>query len=137
MTRETFLVRLARTFFLIVGVFGASFVLAQGADAPPLRLPSAPAQQPAQQPAPPKPLLGAPTPARTPPPAPTPDPAQSKSPGSSLRVVDRIVAVVNEEVITSNELQIRLRIAESQLQRQNIALPARPVLTRQVLERMV
>jgi len=45
--------------------------------------------------------------------------------------------VVNDEVITSNELQARLRIAESQLKRQNIALPARPVLTRTVLERMI
>jgi peptidyl-prolyl cis-trans isomerase SurA len=63
--------------------------------------------------------------------------AAAKSPAAQLRVVDRIVAVVNDEVITNNELQSRLRIAEAQLRRQNIALPARPVLARQVLERMI
>lgn len=64
-------------------------------------------------------------------------PGAVKSPAAQPRVVDRIVAVVNDEIITSNELQSRMRIAETQLRRQNIALPARPVLARQVLERMI
>lgn len=53
------------------------------------------------------------------------------------RTLDRVVAVVNDEVITANELVGRLRVAEEQLKRQNITPPARDVLTRQVLEQMV
>lgn len=53
------------------------------------------------------------------------------------RLLDRVVAVVNDEVITLNELRARLAVAEQQLQRQNIALPPRAVLARQVLERMI
>jgi peptidyl-prolyl cis-trans isomerase SurA len=53
------------------------------------------------------------------------------------RTLDRIVAVVNDEVVTANELELRLRIAEQQLRRQNITLPPREVLRRQVLERII
>lgn len=53
------------------------------------------------------------------------------------RTVDRVVAVVNDEVITANELVGRLRVAEEQLRRQNILPPVRDVLTRQVLEQMI
>jgi len=66
-----------------------------------------------------------------------PQPRPSAERGESVRLLDRVVAVVNDEVITNNELQSRLAIAETQLRRQNIALPARPILTRQVLERMI
>ncbi len=61
----------------------------------------------------------------------------TKSLGTPGRLVDRIVAIVNDEIITGNELQIRLKVAEAQLKRQNIALPAPVVLRRQVLERMI
>jgi peptidyl-prolyl cis-trans isomerase SurA len=75
-------------------------------------------------------------------PAPEAAPVPAAAPGAAAKVdaprlVDRIVAIVNDEVITNNELQTRMHIAEAQLKRQNIALPARPVLTRQVLERMI
>ena len=53
------------------------------------------------------------------------------------RTVDRVVAVVNDEVITANELVGRLRVADEQLKRQNIKPPTRDVLTRQVLEQMI
>jgi peptidyl-prolyl cis-trans isomerase SurA len=53
------------------------------------------------------------------------------------RTIDRVVAVVNDEVITANELVGRLRVADEQLRRQNIKPPARDVLTRQVLEQMI
>jgi peptidyl-prolyl cis-trans isomerase SurA len=52
-------------------------------------------------------------------------------------LVDRIVAVVNKEVITLNELDERTDQAERDLQRQHIAAPERGVLQRQVLERLV
>lgn len=50
---------------------------------------------------------------------------------------DRIVAVVNDEVVTLYELQNRLAMALGQLRRQGTPLPPRDVLERQMLERMV
>ena len=50
---------------------------------------------------------------------------------------DRIVAVVNDEVITLNELQGSLGRAIDQLQRQRTPLPPRAELEKQMLERMV
>jgi peptidyl-prolyl cis-trans isomerase SurA len=50
---------------------------------------------------------------------------------------DRIVAVVNDEVVTLYELRSRLDAALSQLKRQGTPLPQREVLERQVLERLV
>jgi peptidyl-prolyl cis-trans isomerase SurA len=63
--------------------------------------------------------------------------AAQTRPGATTRPLDRIVAVVNDEVITQVELQARVAIAEQQLRRQRINPPARDVLTRQVLERMI
>jgi peptidyl-prolyl cis-trans isomerase SurA len=63
--------------------------------------------------------------------------AQTTARKPAPRTVDRVVAVVNDEVITANELVGRLRVAEDQLKRQNITPPARDVLTRQVLEQMI
>jgi peptidyl-prolyl cis-trans isomerase SurA len=122
MTSETLGAALARAICLCLSVIGAT-ALAQSneTEAPP-------AAQPADQSSAPPPQ----------PPAPSATPAAvAKTPGGSLRVVDRIVAVVNDEIITNNELSLRMRIAEAQLRRQNIALPVRAVLTRQVLERMI
>lgn len=51
--------------------------------------------------------------------------------------VDRIVAVVNDEVITQYELRSRLDSALGQLQRQGMSSPPRNVLEKQVLERLV
>ena len=56
---------------------------------------------------------------------------------SKPQAVDRIVAVVNDDVITARELQARQDIVESQLKRQGTALPGSEVLQRQVLDRMV
>lgn len=61
----------------------------------------------------------------------------AKAAPRSSTSLDRIVAVVNDEVITATELGLRLRIAEQQLRRQNIALPPTDVLQRQVLERII
>ena len=51
--------------------------------------------------------------------------------------VDRIVAVVNDEAITAFELRARLIKVESQLRGQNVQLPPRELLERQLLERMI
>ena len=47
------------------------------------------------------------------------------------------MAVVNDDVITAGELDYRVRLAESQLSRQRIAVPAADILRKQVLERVV
>ena len=63
--------------------------------------------------------------------------AAAATPRSTPRALDRIVAVVNDEVVTANELRARARIAEAQLRRQKIQPPSADVLERQVLERMI
>ena len=59
-------------------------------------------------------------------------PSSAKSP-----VADEIVAVVNTEVITRNELRARVTSVERGLQRQGTPLPPVDVLNRQVLEHMI
>ncbi len=51
--------------------------------------------------------------------------------------VDRIVAIVNDDVITSNDLSERVSLITRQLQRQGGQLPAPDVLSTQILERMI
>ncbi len=51
--------------------------------------------------------------------------------------VDRIVAVVNDEVITQNDLTERVNLVVRQLQRQGGQLPPADALSRQILERMI
>lgn len=66
--------------------------------------------------------------------------AASQSPSRQVREplpADRIVAVVNDEVITLHELRTRLDLALNQLKKQGTPLPARDVLERQMLERLV
>ena len=52
-------------------------------------------------------------------------------------VLDRIVAVVNNEVITRGDLEERTRFVMLQLKQQGTPLPPREVLERQTLERMI
>lgn len=52
-------------------------------------------------------------------------------------VVDAIAAVVNNDVITTGELNERIWQIESRLKSQNIALPPREVLQKQALEHMI
>lgn len=52
-------------------------------------------------------------------------------------VLDRIRAVVNDDVITQQELEKRLAAAVQQLQKQGTLLPDNSILERQVLERMI
>ena len=52
-------------------------------------------------------------------------------------LVDRIVAVVNNEVITSGEVDERVKAVTQQLRQQRTQLPAADVMQKQVLERMI
>ena len=51
--------------------------------------------------------------------------------------LDRIVAVVNNEVITSNDLNNRMAMVVKQLQAQSTQLPPQDALKKQLLERMI
>ncbi len=62
--------------------------------------------------------------------------AQTAEPDKPI-LADRIVAVVNDEAITLNELNARLASVERQLRTQGTPLPPHQVLEKQVLERMI
>lgn len=62
--------------------------------------------------------------------------AERRAPRAVI-AVDRIVAVVNEEVITRIDLQQQLSIAIDALKRQGTPLPPAEILEQQVLERMI
>lgn len=51
--------------------------------------------------------------------------------------VDRIVAVVDQSVITEKELTDRIRIVTSQLEKQGTQVPSPDVLEKQILERLI
>ena len=55
----------------------------------------------------------------------------------SALLVDRIVAVVNKEVITATELGDAVAAAQRQLRRQGTPLPEQALLERQMLERLI
>jgi peptidyl-prolyl cis-trans isomerase SurA len=59
------------------------------------------------------------------------------APRSRIEFGDRIVAVVNNEVITMRELGERVRLAGNQLRNQRVAPPPDDVFERQVLERLI
>jgi peptidyl-prolyl cis-trans isomerase SurA len=62
--------------------------------------------------------------------------AQTQKPRQPV-VLDRIVAVVNDEAITARELDERAQVAMRQLAQQGTPPPPRPVVERQLLERMI
>jgi peptidyl-prolyl cis-trans isomerase SurA len=62
---------------------------------------------------------------------------QLSSQPSRIVQVDRIVAVVNDEVITQNDLNERVQLVIRQFQRQGGQLPPADALSRQILERMI
>ena len=62
--------------------------------------------------------------------------AQAPKPRQPV-VLDRIIAVVNDEAITARELEERTQIAMKQLAQQGTAAPPRTVVEKQLLERMI
>lgn len=58
-------------------------------------------------------------------------------PQKQVAVIDSVVAVVNDDVITRQELNERLSLVVKQLQKQGTPLPAPETLEKQVLERMI
>ncbi len=62
--------------------------------------------------------------------------AQQYPPGG-IETIDRIVAVVNENVVTRYELNEILKATVKQLQKQGVQPPAPAVLEKQLLERII
>jgi peptidyl-prolyl cis-trans isomerase SurA len=58
-------------------------------------------------------------------------------PSARPQLIDRIVAVVNNEVITQRDLSDRMKLVAAELERQKVNAPPHDVLERQVLERMI
>ncbi len=65
--------------------------------------------------------------------------AQALAQERPARVIeaDRIIAVVNDEVITLNELRARISTVERQLRQQGTQMPPQDVLEKHVLERLI
>jgi len=57
--------------------------------------------------------------------------------GGEIRKIDRIIAIVDQVVITENELIDRIQTVRSQLEKQGATLPPRDVLQKQILERLI
>ena len=54
-----------------------------------------------------------------------------------VEFLDRIVAIINNDIITAYELSERIRVVQRQLEDQKIPVPAQDVLEKQLLERMI
>ncbi len=67
----------------------------------------------------------------------TPHVYAQKPAAGRIALLDRIVAVVNEEVITRRDLDDRLKVVLTQLRQQGTPPPPPDVLEKQVLERMI
>ena len=56
---------------------------------------------------------------------------------SSIQKLDRIIAVVDQDVITEKELQEKINSVISNLKNQKIEIPSESVLRKQVIERLI
>ena len=63
--------------------------------------------------------------------------AQAAAENKDYTELDRIVAVVNDDVITASELRQRIDTITQQMRQQRAPLPPLPVLRKQVLERII
>jgi peptidyl-prolyl cis-trans isomerase SurA len=59
------------------------------------------------------------------------------APQRTISDIDRIVVIINDDVITDSELTQRLQQTKKQLELEKISAPPDPVLKKQLLERMV
>jgi peptidyl-prolyl cis-trans isomerase SurA len=66
-----------------------------------------------------------------------PDASAQKPPPSRVVLLDRIVTVINDEVITRRDLDDRIKVFVGQLRSQGTPLPPTDVLEKQILERMI
>jgi peptidyl-prolyl cis-trans isomerase SurA len=62
--------------------------------------------------------------------------AEVQQPGEITKM-DRIVAIVDQVVVTENELADRIRTVSAQLEKKGVQLPPQEVLQKQILERLI
>jgi peptidyl-prolyl cis-trans isomerase SurA len=67
----------------------------------------------------------------------SPAPAPAAAAAAGPKLVDRVVAIVNNEAITERQLELRTRAVGQRLRTQGVTLPPEDELQRQVLERMI
>ncbi|WDZ96889.1 peptidylprolyl isomerase [Herbaspirillum sp. WKF16] len=103
--------------------------------APSETAPQSPAKPAAAKPAAVRPAAAAPVSAT--PPAVAPAAAAPERVRSEPKPVDSILVVVNNEVITRQEVSERLASIEQRMTAQNVQLPPRNQLVRQIVERMI
>ena len=58
-------------------------------------------------------------------------------PGKAAQDLDRIVAIINDDVVMRSELAEKIRTVTGQMQEQNIPLPPQDILEKQVLDRLI
>ena len=58
-------------------------------------------------------------------------------PATAVQDLDRIVAVINDDVIMRSELAVKIRGVTTQMEEQNIPLPPLDILEKQVLDRLI
>jgi peptidyl-prolyl cis-trans isomerase SurA len=63
--------------------------------------------------------------------------ARAEGQGNEITKIDRIVAIVDQTVVTENELDERIRSVSKQLEKQGKQLPPLEVLQKQILERLI
>lgn len=63
--------------------------------------------------------------------------AASAAAPAATQLLDQVVAVVDNDVIMSSELQQRMRMVQSQLQANNTPMPAEDVLRSQILDQLI
>jgi peptidyl-prolyl cis-trans isomerase SurA len=63
--------------------------------------------------------------------------AGAQASGNRVILLDRIVAVINEDVITRRDLDDRMKVVNTQLRQQGTPPPPTDVLEKQVLDRMI
>lgn len=61
----------------------------------------------------------------------------SQAASREIAKMDRIVAIVDQVVITENELQEKISVVSAQLQKKGVELPPQDVLEKQILERLI
>lgn len=113
------------------GTAPAGATPAASAAAPAAATAATPAALPAAAPAAPA-AASARTPA-----APAAAAPSAKPAANPPRMLDRIIAVVNDDVLTEGELDYRIKAAEAQLARARVESPPADVLRKQVLERLI
>src|SRR5262245_36946766 len=80
------------------------------------------------------PVLAAQSP---PPPAAAPAPAPAPAAPKTGELLDKVVAIVNDGIVTESELDEQIEQISQRLREQNTALPPAAVLRKQVLDRLI